>query len=428
MRSLSGTLIFVSLVSAVALTILPCRPAGAFHSGGVGNCDGCHAIHKSDGDQAPNQNPSFLNSSDPSSTCLTCHMKQGGAVPAGECVATSDVDMPAGVPPAQLTPGGDFGWLKKNYRWNASDDDAGGQSPGERHGHNIVAADKGFVADSTLTVAPGGTYPARGLSCISCHDPHGKYRRVDTGAIVTSGKPIRASGSYETSIDPDATFSVGVYRLLGGVGYTPVYLGSHAFTANPPAAVSPSDYNRPEDRTDTRVAYGSGMSEWCMNCHASYSGSSEHPGHPAGNSVKMSSNVVASYNAYIGSGNLSGKPATSYTSMVPFEMGTSDYSLLKRTANKDGSVASGPDSKSNVMCLTCHRAHASGWDKATRWNMNAGMLVWNGNYPGTDRGGVPAMYSQGRTSSEIKKTFHDRPAGSYAVFQRSLCNKCHAKD
>jgi hypothetical protein len=170
------------------------------------------------------------------------------------------------------------------------------------------------------------------------------------------------------------------------------------------------------------------MSEWCINCHTSFSESSKNPGHPAGNSIKMSSQVVANYNAYIASGNLSGKPATSYTSMVPFEMGTTDYSLLKRTANKDGSVTSGPDSGSNVMCLTCHRAHASGWDKATRWNMKANLLVWNGNYPGTDRDGVSAMYSQGRTSAEVKKTFYDRPASSFAVAQRSLCNKCHVKD
>jgi hypothetical protein len=428
MRNLSGKLILFVLASTVSLTTIPFCPAGAFHSGGIGDCIGCHAIHKSPEDDATNQNPSFLISSDPSSTCLTCHQKKGGAVPTEDYVATPDADMPAGVPPGQLTPGGDFGWLKKNYHWGASDDAVGGQSPGERHGHSIVAIAYGFVADSTLTEAPGGTYPSRSLSCISCHDPHGKYRRDNTGAILVSGKPIHGSGSYTTSIDPNAIFTVGVYRLLGGIGYMPKYLGTNAFTANPPAAVSPTDYNRPEDTADTRVAYGSGMSEWCANCHTSFSGSSKSPGHPAGNSMKMSPKVVANYNAYIASGNLSGNQATSYTSMVPFEMGTSDYSLLKKTANTNGSVASGPDTGANVMCLSCHRAHASGWDKATRWNMKADMLVWNGNYPGTDRSGVPAKYSQGRSFAEIKKTFYDRPASSYATFQRSLCNKCHAKD
>ena len=31
----------------------------------------------------------------------------------------------------------------------------------------------------------------------------------------------------------------------------------------------------------------------------------------------------------------------------------------------------GPDGDENVMCLSCHRAHASGWDDALRWNDSA---------------------------------------------------------
>jgi len=350
-------------------------------------------------------------------------------VPAGEYVATSDVDMPDGVPPGQLTPGGDFGWLKKSYKWEASGDAPAVESRGEWHGHNIVAADYGFQADATLTEAPGGMYPSGSLSCISCHDPHGRYRRDDTGAISTTGKPIIASGSYTNSVDPDAKFAVGVYRLLGGIGYSPKSLGNHSFTDGPPAAVCPPNYNRPEDKTNTRVAYGSGMSEWCTNCHKAYL--MKTPGtqlHPAGNGIKFSSGIAANYNAYVSSGNLSGRQDTAYTSMVPFEMGTSDYSLLKKTANSDGSVTTGPDSNANVMCLTCHRAHASGWDKSTRWNMKTEMLVWNGDYAGKDRNGVPAQYSQGRMHAETKKTFYDRPANYYGIYQRSLCNKCHAKD
>ncbi len=400
--------------------------AEAFHSGGVGECSGCHSLHNSVQEQ--DGNDFFLVASDPSSTCLSCHLSTGGKNPSGHFIATADQDMPPGQPPVQLTPGGDFGWLKKNYQWGGSEGFEGGQSPGESHGHNIVAADYGFMADSTLTEAPGGSYPAASLSCISCHDPHGKYRRDNTGAIVTGGTPIIASGSYTTSVDPDATYAVGVYRLLGGTGYRTNSVGNNTFTADPPSAVCPPDYNRPEDSTYTRVAYGSGMSEWCANCHTNYAGAQNTPGHPAGNSVKMSSLVVANYNAYIASGNNTGNPATSFTSMVPFETGTSDYSLLKRIANKDGSVASGPDADSRVTCLTCHRAHATAWDRATRWNMKTEFIVYNGEYPGLDRTDVPARYSQGRTKAETRRAFYERPAGIYATYQRSLCNKCHTMD
>jgi hypothetical protein len=113
--------------------------------------------------------------------------------------------------------------------------------------------------------------------------------------------------------------------------------------------------------------------------------------------------------------------------MVPFEMGTNDYNKLKTTANSTGADRSGPTMEANVMCLTCHRAHASGWDSMTRWNMQSEFIVYNGRYPGIENG-APADVAQGRTSMEIQKTFYDRPARYYAYYQRSLCNKCHAKD
>jgi len=80
------------------------------------------------------------------------------------------------------------------------------------------------------------------------------------------------------------------------------------------------------------------------------------------------------------------------------------------------------------MCLSCHRAHASGWDHAMRWNMKTEFLVYNGEYPGIDGTNVPAGISQGRTRAETRKAYYDRPPTAYATSQRSLCNKCHAKD
>lgn len=235
------------------------------------------------------------------------------------------------------------------------------------------------------------------------------------------------SGSYATSPDPTASAAVGVYRLLGGKGYTRPDMGE-SFSSDPPAAVSPAEYNRSESGADTRVAYGSGMSEWCVNCHTAYSGTGGAKSHPAGNLVKMSQRAVADYNAYIGSGNMTGNSSSSYTSMVPFEMGSSDYSILKRTATRDGSMKAGPDTNSNVTCLTCHRAHTSAWDHGTRWNMKSTFLVYNGDYPGTDRTEIPQGISQGRTKAETRRAFYERPASTYATYQRSFCNKCHTMD
>jgi hypothetical protein len=428
---------FSGLTLAILIILGLGSSSRAFHAGGTGDCSGCHIMHDMKvGQQTRNaslssKNPSLLRGSDPSSTCLTCHMAPGGAgQPTSHYVSTSDADMSPGTPPLQLTPGGDFGWLKKNYVWGQGS--ARGDSAGERHGHNIVAASYNYVADTKNRVAPQGIYPADQLSCVSCHDPHGTYRRLADSSIGTTGSPIFASGSYSQSPNPDSMGAVGVYRLLAGKGYQPKYLsGGVAFTADPPATVTPLSYNRDESFVDTRVAYGSGMSEWCENCHStSHKNNSDAGKHPAGNARKFSATVIRAYNSYIASGNLTGNASVSYTSIVPFEMGSADYNLLKKTANNDGSDRTGPDSakgSSNVMCLSCHRAHASGWDNMTRWNMKSEFLVYKAVYPGTDNGSPPEM-AQGRTALEVQKTFYGRPSTLYATYQRSLCNKCHTKD
>lgn len=294
--------------------------------------------------------------------------------------------------PSQLTPGGDFGYLKKNYSWRESGSKS--KSPGERHGHNIVALEYGYRPDSTHITTPGGIYPSSALSCISCHDPHGKI-----------------AGS--------------AYRLLGGIGYKTSLAPGMDFTADAPVAVAPRDYNRSEAATDTRVAYGRGMSEWCSNCHTN--GCTGAYGHPVCNGAQCTNEIAAKYKAYVKSGDINGKGDTSYTSLVPFEEGTDDRSVLEPHAKNDGTYAKGPEYGSNVMCLTCHRAHASAWDHMARWNMASVFIVHKGVYPGIDNGS-PEGIAQGRTEAETQKAYYDRPVTLFASYQRGLCNKCHMRD
>ena len=111
----------------------------AFHSGGVAECDGCHSMH------SPQAGGSFLLvGTDQSSTCLSCHEHAGDTGPSSYHVSHGvDATCRTGMPPLQRTPGGDFGWLKKTYtltvRGTADTED------GATHGHNIVAADFGYV-------------------------------------------------------------------------------------------------------------------------------------------------------------------------------------------------------------------------------------------------------------------------------------------
>ncbi len=415
-----------------------------FHNGGVGNCDECHSKKpqttfkntstsisgRISTDQATvTSNKIMLNGSDPSSTCLLCHSAPAGQKqPSGFFISTSREDLAAGgLPPTQLTPGGDFGWLLKTYKWSSKGTSTNDElSSGDSHGHNIVAKDFGFNADINNALAPGGTYPADSLSCTSCHDPHGNYRRSTGGLISRSGMPIKSSGSYSTTAEPDSLNTVGTYRLLAGVGYQPNSLiGDFAFRADPPSAVSPSDYNRSETSTDTRVAYGMGMTEWCRNCHVT----THKNAHPMGNSAKLTSQVIRIYNSYLSSGKTNGSKDKAYNSLVPYEIGTDDYSVLKATANSIGSDRSGPKSGANVMCLTCHRAHASGWDHMVRWNERTNTIVSEGAFVSSDSKSIAlSIAAQGRLSIETAKGLYERKSDSFGVHQGSLCSKCHQKD
>jgi hypothetical protein len=420
------------LLTALALVAMA-GAARAFHDGGVGECEGCHTMHgKETGDPV---GPTLLIGSDPSSTCLTCH---GGSTPGTYQVLSTFLSQTT--PPRNFTPGGDFGWLLRSYSWTGANGTSVETSPGSSHGHSVVAVDTLLEADYLRTMAPGGSYPSDRLSCISCHDPHGRYRLDANGSVDTRGSATRSTGSYGGAqlARPAPGSAVGVYRLLGGVGYAPKSAGAVVpLATNPPVALAPQLYNRSERTAEVRVAYGAGMSEWCRNCHGLiHSPSAQNTtstfSHPAGNEARLAAgNELAIYNAYVRSGALTGLQTTSYTSMVPYEEGTTDRTLLAPHAVSDGSIRSGPvTGQETVMCLSCHRAHATGWDHALRWNNPpSGFIVVGGSWPGMDATGSPALpeFAQGRTKAETQAAMYDRDASVYGAYQKVLCNKCHGE-
>ena len=408
----------LAVAGAGLLTIGLAGSALAFHSGGVAECGGCHTMHTQ-----PAGGKFLLVGTDQSSTCLSCHEHAGDTGPSSYHISTADADMGPGLSPLQRTPGGDFGWLKKTYNWTVRG--TASTEAGDSHGHNIVAVDKGYTADATNTTSPGGSFVAANLQCNSCHDPHGKFRRDSTGAIVTTGAPIIGNGSYATSAVPAAGQAVGAYRLLPGAGYTNS-TGTNVFTGSP-AAVAPSTYNQTEATNQVRVAYGAKSTagsatwgQWCSSCHADMHTSSGKLVHPV--DQNLGSTISGLYNSYVKSGDLTGTSATAYLSLVPFAQGAaaSDFASLKANANNTLATSAGPASTDQVMCLSCHRAHASGFPEMLRWNNEYEFIVTNGAYLGSN--------TMGRTENEWKAAYYDRPATNFATYQRGLCNKCHAKD
>ena len=397
----------------------------AFHSGGVAECGGCHSMH------SPNPNGTYLLvGSDQSSTCLSCHQNANDTGPSSYHVSTADAKLGAGMAPLQRNPGGDFGWLKKTFTYVLRGSTI--TEPGQKHGHNIIAADFGYVIDPDNAQAPGGTFPSAQLGCTSCHDPHGQYRRLSNGTVAKVGGPIIASGSYDNSPTPAAGEAVGVYRLLAGAGYT---VDGVTFNGVP-SAVAPATYNRTEAVNQTRVAYGSvnasghqTWGNWCGTCHPGMHSDGNYV-HPIDES--FGSSIKNVYDQYRGSGNMNGTTTDAYLSLVPFiENSAQGYSALAAHAKNNGSQLGGPAVNDEVSCLSCHRAHATGFVEGLRWNMEGELILVAGSWPGTDAPVVAAQdskWSQGRTYAEMKAGYYDYPEAKFATYQRVLCNKCHAKD
>jgi predicted CXXCH cytochrome family protein len=402
------------ILGAVLLSFALGGLAYAFHSGGVAECTGCHSMH-SPKDVATGF---LLVGTDQSSTCLSCHQQTGLLTPSSYHVSTADANMPTGTAPAQRTPGGDFGWVKKTYTFVQRSNTITEQ--GDTHGHNIVAVDFGYAADTTNTTAPGGTFPAANLACNSCHDQHGQYRRLSTGVISKTGAPIKGSGSYNGAAnEPDATSAVGVYRLLRGAGST---AGPVTFNGNP-AAKAPSTYNQTEVTNQVRVAYGhlttngnESWGDWCATCHNRMHSNGNYV-HPVDEQLGT---IANNYNSYVKTGDLTGTSANSFTSLVPFIDSAADYATLATHASNNNTVLGGPTSQERVSCVTCHRAHASGFPGMLRFSMENEFMVTNGAYQTT---------TLGRTATEAAAGYYDRPpTPTFATYQRVLCNKCHAKD
>jgi len=356
----------------------------AFHGGGVAHCDGCHSMHNSHDNPVEGlENSTLLKGSDPSSTCLNCHNGNGGYH-----IRSSDG--------SNINQGGDFYWVSNPYtvvvRGNTN------TFGGDNAGHNVVAFDFGMIADANPSnaQAPGGSYSATDLSCTSCHDPHGQVH----GGTKHGHPPISVSGSYGAADPSDGTIH-GNYRLLADSQYKDGVI----FSYDAPVATA-------SNVSGANVAYGEGMSEWCANCHANFIGSPSK--HPAGEDVQLEGDIETNYTSYVSTGDYTG--TNFYDVLVPVEMGKGDGSLLDplNPFDEDGA------GEANVMCLTCHRAHASAHNNSGRWDFEAEYLAESHALESPDVGPSAAVYYGDGLMIDV--------VARYGQYQRSLCNKCHVQD
>ena len=387
------------VAAAVGMLTLGAGSAMAFHGGGVAHCDGCHSMHNSADNpigDAATENVNLLKGTDASSTCLNCHNGNGGY----------HVNSTNG---RNTNAGGDFFWLDNGYFGGHSGTDP---YAGDNAGHNVIASDFGLDIDGDANnqTAPGssGAYSASLLGCTSCHDAHGQVHNGTAGGNA----PVGVSGSYSAAAPANSI--KGNYRLLGDSDYEAgATIGpmadNFAFTNDAPVALT-------DGSTGTYVRYGSGMSEWCGNCHDLYQVDTGTVGkHPNGAGATLGATIAANYNSYVASGDFTGTSATSYDAFVPFETGTTDQSTLTYNSTQ------GPTATAQVMCLSCHRAHASAFNNMGRWDFNTEFVAEADVF--TEMPGTVVMYGDNATIGSSAAM-----AGRYNAEQRSLCNKCHVQD
>jgi mono/diheme cytochrome c family protein len=376
--------LFFACIAIAAFSFMLGGTSFAFHGGGVAHCDGCHSMHNSaDNPVSGTTNDTLLKGTDASSTCLNCHDGDGGYH-----IRSADG--------SNMNQGGDFYWVSNSYTVVVRGDTI--TYGGDNAGHNVVAIDFGMNADSNPSNehAPGGSYSAADLSCISCHDPHGQVM----GGTAKGQLPISGSGSYGAADPTDGSIH-GNYRLLADSQYQ----DGSVFLYDAPVATA-------SDVSGASVAYGEGMSEWCANCHGAFIGDTTK--HPVGEDVQLTGEIETNYNSYVSTGNNTG--TNFYDVLVPVEIGKGDGSLLDPADPFDGDGAG----ESNVMCLTCHRAHASAHNNSGRWDFEVEFLAESHALVSPD---IPATanpyYGDGAIIDIVTR---------YGQYQRSLCNKCHVQD
>lgn len=422
-------------VAAMALLAAPAMAAApselAAGQGGVNTaqyhsydgliCTDCHTLHGSEdganvvagGWAGGDGYRELLKKGDWTDMCLSCH-KQGfntagsadlpSVVQSGwvaPIVMTTDGVGPGGI----SMPAGDFYYSNGN---------AGAQS--YKKGHNpayskqagavpAVVTSLLMAADPVLFANPPGGAIADGeWSCHSCHGMHSRfssgytaYRQIKrtVNNIKIAGKTDTAAAGTETYTGPAENTAAGYEAItsntrgdLGATGL--VYVDKRGDGG----ALQGADLLAVYSDTNKNV-YQGGFSSFCSACHGDFhGGNGEVEGtdnaktHVGGAWIKHPTNLdmnntgnrkygMGTYKATVSNAEGINVNPSGYDFRYPLVKANNVFTVTSTVANaSDPTTLATTD---RLMCLTCHKAHASEFENMTRWDTNAHAFLADGS-------------------------------------------------
>jgi len=355
---LSGiTKYLYSCITCISIMIM----ATVVQSAMTGQCSSCHTMHNSQGG-AVMVNLTYGSETTGAKefllrgTCLGCHAQN---------TASNIVD---NVPQVLHTNGTDL--ASGNFRYVVT-------GPTDYKGHNVSVL---VAVDGTLANTPPGfnsSYdPSTGnfntssrLTCAGTNGCHGDRDQSDELQSI--------SGAHHGD---DSMLSYGAGFTLTGQGSTVassfrlLYKIKGAEDSDWHATRSTTDHNEylgeiyaSRGTTDSWANMKGTISELCSECHADY-----HRGGLSGTSGIGTSSpwVRHPMDVIIPNSGEYTSISTTYSDTTPVARPSSFFS--DSLAAGSASVAAGTD---RVMCLSCHRAHASNYYKMLRWDINSATLA-----------------------------------------------------
>lgn len=320
------------LLSGIILILLIMAPSHTPEARVTGVCSDCHTMHNSQQGGAMAQtltsSPSwgFTDDTTPNPSlliysCVGCHTNLSTTTKTEDNVPiVFNVD-----PPVNPLAGGNFHYLIADGQGDAS-------------GHNVVGI---IGADSNFTgYIPGSTKTYSGNQ-VTCAGEDGCHGDRTAGNDELAG--IKNAHHTNDTVPPLTGGSVGLsYRFLDGI------LGKEDPNHDWEQDNDPASHNEYKGATSPTTGT---ISSLCAKCHGDFHSStgvgSSSPWlrHPTDRVLKGS----GEYAIY-----------TTYSMTAPVARPDPDSESLVTTA-----VTPGTDI---IMCLSCHRAHASPYYKMIRWN------------------------------------------------------------